>query len=135
MKDGDTTIKGKYLKRLLRHLMTQRNRYTFDEHPTVSETQYLDALLTVFGKVDHCLLCERETALSVDGIVKDLDSFFCSYHCPVCAGIDGHKHEPQYETGMKKKGAIQPVAILGPDGRDSGRTKFVELRSDGEWPK
>lgn len=71
--------------RILDRLLDRRKQLTIMVCGSPTRKLYLESLQIVFGCPDHCLLCgvainlgEREPAL-------DLDTWFCSICCPVCA--------------------------------------------------
>lgn len=125
-------LTSKQAKNMLRILRRTRNLHIF--HTDVDE--YLAALEMVFGSdTGGCVLCGKPTKAS-QGHVIDLDSFFCGRHCPVCELNEPTSENNGASTHVEVSPPLRPVAILGPDGRDSGRTVFTsELRSDGEWPR
>ena len=53
-------------------------------HRTYDDTGMIrDTMLALFGEPRFCLICAKPLGWDKD-IPNDIDSWFCSAHCPVC---------------------------------------------------
>lgn len=55
-------------------------------HSTYDDTGIIrDVMLTLFGDPERCLVCAKPLGKWERAIPNDVDPWFCSAHCPICA--------------------------------------------------